>query len=381
MTDQAVSVIHLITDLDVGGAEIALLRLVSTASLASIRHHVVSLKSNGRLESEIRSLGIPVTVLDLNDTRSFGHAFVRLARLLRAERPDVVITWLYHADLLDTLTNLLTIRTRLIWNIRCADMDLSRYSAMTRALPRILAWLSRRPDVIIANSNAGRIAHEAYGYRTTAWKVIPNGFDTSRFHPDTQARQRTRADLGVEITTPLVGLIARFDPMKDHETFFFAAAKVIEAVPSVRFLLVGRGTEGAEIRQLIAASGAPSNRFILLGERLDIPDILAALDLGVSSSRTEGFSNTIGESMASGVPCVVTDVGDSAIIVGDTGRVVPKASPQQLAQAMIEVLTLPVDQRAALGAAARERITRYYAIGGTSQRYAETILNVVNSGL
>ena len=381
MNRPAINVVHVITDLDVGGAEMALLRLLSTAPSGPTRHHVVSLKSNGRLESEIRALGIPVTTLDLDDTRGIGRALARLGRLFKTERPDVVVTWLYHADLLGTLANLLTVRTRLIWNIRCADMDLSRYSALTRALPRILARLSRRPDVIIANSNAGRTAHEAYGYRARSWKVIPNGFDTVKFRPDAQARQRIRADLGVEATTPLVGLVARVDPMKDHGTFFAAAAKVIDAMPSVRFLLVGRGTDSAEIHHLIAAPRAPKDKFLLLGERLDIPDILAALDLGISSSKTEGFSNTIAESMASGVPCVVTDVGDSAIIVGNTGRVVPKASPDQLAQAMIDVLTLPTDQQTALGEAARERIIRHYALETTNQRYAETILDVVRGGL
>ncbi len=355
----------------------ALTRLVSAAP-SHIRHHVVSLKSNGRLEQEIRAKGVQITTLDVKGARNFGSAITGLRRALKTQRPDVIVTWLYHADLLGSLANLLTTRTPLIWNVRCADMDLSKYSAMTRTLPRLLARLSGLPSVIITNSNAGRRAHEAYGYRARGWQIIPNGFDISTFRPDDQTRLRMRKALKIDATTPLIGLIARVDPMKDHETFLLAAAKVASFLPSARFLLAGRGTDNLDFSKTIAARGLPTHRFLLLGERLDVPEILTTLDLAVSSSRTEGFSNSIAEAMATGVPCVVTDVGDSAAIVGDTGRVVPKESPDDLARAMIEILTLPEDERARLSTAARERISRNFALEATNQQYADVFAKVIN---
>lgn len=355
----------------------ALMRLVSSPSSVSVEHQVISLKSGGRLEDEIRAKGVRVATIDLKGAGNFASAFVRLTRLFRTERPDLIVTWLYHADILGTLANLSTVRAPLIWNIRCADMDLSKYSALTRALPRMLAKLSRCATVIVTNSNAGRCAHEAYGYRARYWQVIPNGFDLLKFRPDNRARMNMREELQVDPETLLVGLIARVDPMKGHDTFLAAAAKVASAVPSARFLLAGRGTDSLEFRKAIAAHGLPSEKFLLLGERLDMPSILSALDLSVSSSRTEGFSNTIAEAMAVEVPCVVTDVGDSAIIVGDTGRVVRKDSPDDLAKAMVEILTLPRKERAALGAAARDRISSNYALETISREYAKTFTGVI----
>ncbi|RKE72320.1 glycosyltransferase [Pseudorhodoplanes sinuspersici] len=377
MTNRALKIFHIITDLDVGGAEMALMRLVSNPSSLPMQHQVISLKSGGKLEDEIRANGIPVTTIGLNGARDFGNAFVQLARLFRTKRPDLIVTWLYHADFLGTLANLSTVRAPLIWNIRCADMDLSKYSALTRTLPRILAKLSRCATVIVTNSNAGRRAHEAYGYRARYWQTIPNGFDLLKFHPDSRARMNMREELKVAPESLLVGLIARVDPMKGHETFLAAAAKIASTVPSARFLLAGRGTDSAGFRNAIAAKGVPADKIILLGERLDMPAILSALDLSVSSSRTEGFSNTVAEAMAVGIPCVVTDVGDSAIIVGDTGRVVRKDSPDELAKAIIEILMLPQEERAALGAAARDRISRNYALETISQEYAKTFAGVI----
>ena len=356
----------------------ALMRLASSPPSFSIQHQIISLKSGGKLEDELRAKGVPVTTIDLKGPRNFASAFVRLTRLFRTGRPDLIVTWLYHADFLGTLANLSTVRVPLIWNIRCADMDLSKYSVLTRALPPILAKLSRRATVIITNSNAGRHAHEAYGYRARYWQTIPNGFDLLKFRPDGRARMNVREELKVAPDALLVGLIARVDPMKGHDTFLAAAAKVANAVPSARFLLAGRGTDSVDFRNAIAAKGLPADKFLLLGERLDMPAILSALDLSVSASRTEGFSNVVAEAMAVEIPCVVTDVGDSAIIVGDTGRVVRKDSPDDLAKAIIEILMLPQKDRAALGAAARERIASNYALEKISQEYAKTFAGVVH---
>jgi glycosyltransferase involved in cell wall biosynthesis len=364
-----IRVTHLVTDLARGGAEVFLQRLI-TAQQDEIRHRVISLTSEGELGPEIRAAGVEVASLSLTGAPGAPFALMRLIRMLREDTPDVLMTWLYHADFLGTLAKLLGPRTNLVWNIRCADMDLSKYGYASRTLPHVLARLSRLPAVVVANSHAGRQIHERYGYGPRRWEILPNGFDTQTFRPDPVQRSKTRAALGVDQGAPVVGLFARFDPMKDHATFLSAADLVAKARPDVLFLLAGRGTDSAAFNRLIGDRGELRARLILLGERRDIPELMTATDIAVCSSLTEGFPNTIGEAMASDVPCVSTEVGDAASLIGDTGGLVPKAEPVALAQKLEEFLEMAPQARAALGAAARRRIEEKFSLQAVVGRYA-----------
>jgi glycosyltransferase involved in cell wall biosynthesis len=290
--------------------------------------------------------------------------------MLRENPPDVLMTWLYHADFLGTLATLLGPRTKLVWNIRCADMDLSKYGHVSRVLPHVLARISRRPAVVVANSEAGRQIHEQYGYAPRRWEILPNGFDMQNFRPDPARGANMRATLGIDPAAPVVGLFARFDPMKDHATFLQAAEILASARPDVLFLLAGRGTDGAAFDTLIGDRAELRGRLILLGERRDIPELMAVTDVVVCSSLTEGFPNTIGEAMASGVPCVSTDVGDAAALIGETGAVVAKADPAALAQKLKEFLDMDPQARATLGAAARQRVEQKFSLQAVAARYA-----------
>jgi glycosyltransferase involved in cell wall biosynthesis len=282
----------------------------------------------------------------------------------------VLMTWLYHADFLGTVAAALGPRTQLVWNIRCADMDLSKYGYVSRVLPHVLARIARRPAVVVANSEAGRHIHEQYGYAPRRWEILPNGFDMQSFRPDPARGASMRAALGIDPAAPVVGLFARFDPMKDHATFLNAAEILVRARPDLLFLLAGRGTDSAAFDTLIGDRAELRGRLILLGERRDVPELMAATDIVVCSSLTEGFPNTIGEAMASGVPCVSTDVGDAAALIGDTGAVVAKADPPALAQKLKEFLDMAPQARAALGAAARQRIEQKFSLQAVAARYA-----------
>jgi glycosyltransferase involved in cell wall biosynthesis len=365
-------VVHLITDLDVGGAELTLLRLVS-ASPPSLRHHVVSLRGGGALEEKFRSASVDVSCFDTRTLSGMAAAVVKLAMLLHRKRPTVVMSWLYHADLVATLATRLAPPTRLIWNIRCADMDLRRYSRLTRTLPHILAPLSGFPERVLANSEAGRRAHAAYGYRPRRWEVLRNGVDATRFRPDPEARARARKEFGTGDDHLLVGLVARVDPMKGHADFLAAAAGLAPRHPSARFVLIGRQTEDEQITQLAEEMGLAPRLLVRTGERSDLEHLLPGLDVAVSASLSEGFPNVVAEAMACGVPCVVTDVGDSAVIVGDSGRVVPKASPLALAQAISDILALDEGGRRMLGNAARARVESEFSEDECWRRYADVL--------
>ena len=208
-------------------------------------------------------------------------------------------------------------------------MDLQQYAASTTLVVKLLSRLSRLPDAVVVNSKAGRRWHEGLGYRPRRWEFVPNGFDTVEFRPDASARTGLRAELGLDSNAILVGLVARYDRMKGHEDFLRAAARLHEEHDKVHFVLAGRGVEAGNTALAAIASALGLDGAVhFLGERADVRRVTAALDIAVSASRFgEGFSKAIGEAMACGVPCVVTDVGDAAVLVGETGRVVPPRQP------------------------------------------------------
>ncbi|MGE4219983.1 MAG: glycosyltransferase [Alphaproteobacteria bacterium] len=351
-TDPAtpVEVLHVITDLDVGGAERMLATYLTGPRDGRIRHRVVSLKPEGIFAAALRKAGIEVVSLGMGRWPN-PLALLRLAWLIRRWRPDVVQTWMYHADLIGSLALLLSgrrARTHLNWGIRCSDMDLAEYGPMLRAVIGTCRALSGLPDRIVANSEAGRRFHrETLGYRDSDWRVVPNSIDADRFRPDPGHRAAVRAELGIGPDAPLVGCFARVDPMKDYPGFLAA----LDRLPGVQALAVGKDTE-----HLPARPGLHR-----LGRRDDVERLYAACDLLVlPSAFGEGFPNVVGEAMASGVVPVATDVGDSRAIVGEVGRIVPPRDPDALAAAVRSLLDEPADRRANRAAAARARILDTY---------------------
>lgn len=350
-----VKVLHLISGLGTGGAERMLTRLVCRLDAPDIAQGVISMTGPGTFGPAIAAAGVPLHDLGMARGGRDPRALGRLVGLLRRERPDVLMTWLYHADLLGTVATLVpgTAR-RLAWNLRCSDMDGARYGRLTRAL----ALLSRRPALVVSNSEAGRRFHAGLGYRPKAWQVLPNGIDTDVFHPATEARAHLRAAAGLPADAVVLGVVARVDAMKGHGVFLDAFAALRARRPDVHAVLIGKDTE----------SLPPTPGVIALGERADVPGLLPGLDALVSPSLFgEGFSNVIGEAMACGVPVVATDVGDAALIVGDTGRIAPPGDAGALAGAMDAVLA---DDLAALGAAARRRIEDTWTLPLVLDAYA-----------
>jgi glycosyltransferase involved in cell wall biosynthesis len=288
---------------------------------------------------------------------------LRLVRLLVRERPAVLQTWMYHANLLGLLAGRV-VRIPVVWNVRCSNEMLAHASRRTAWTIEACARLSSWPEVVVFNSEAGWQQHAAAGYRPRLGEVVPNGFDLSRFAPDPAARGNVRTELGVGPDALLVGLVGRFDPMKGHDTFLAAAKALHTRRPEAHFVLAGHGVEPGNPALTDAVDAHPvAGKVHLLGERSDIPRLTAALDVAVSSSHFgEGFANVIGEAMACGVPCVVTDVGDSAAVVGRLALVVPPRDPVALAGAWEQLIAAGPETRRVLGLAARERVRHKYAL-------------------
>lgn len=365
-------VAHIITSLETGGAETMLTRIVEQGG--GMEHvAVVSLGDAGALAGQIARAGVPVFALGMRPGRPNPGALWRLIRLLRRLKPDVVQTWLYHADFAGLLAASLARHPLVVWNVRCAELDPADHPRSLMVLLKLLARLSHRPAAIVTNSEAGRRAHDALGYRPRAWAVIPNGFNIERFAPDDAAAGELRRELGVDPGTPLVGLLARHHPMKDHATFLKAAGRALALDPDrrVHFVAAGRGVDTDPGLRSLARELAVGTRLTLLPERSDAPRFLAALDVAVSSSYGEAFPNVVGEAMACGTPCVVTDVGDSAAVVAGCGVVVPPREPGALAAGIITLLDLDEPARRRLRARARERVVSHFSIAAAAARYRE----------
>ncbi len=367
-----ITIVHLITELNIGGAEQMLHNLVRRMDRHRFRCVVVSMMDKGPIGEKIEADGIPVVALQMEPGRPGLKAFADFYHFLRRESIDIVQTWLYHSDLFGLITGKLASVGRIVWGIRCSDMHFDLYGPLTYLTARLGRVLSSLPDGIIVNSLTGKEVHRRLGYRTRRMVLIPNGVDTKLFRPDKSARGWLLDFLGLPSDAHLIGLVARFDPMKDHVNFLRAASLLCQLNPSVHFVMVGKGVISENQTLAPFLNGCLKGRVHLLGQRTDIPRITSALDIASSSSAFgEGFSNTIGEAMSSGVPCVVTDVGDSGRIVGDTGIVVAPGDAEGLSQGWSRLLGMDCNQRRQLGGRARRRIVENFEIGMTVKRFEQ----------
>ena len=362
-----IRLVFLITGLDTGGAEVMLHKLCSRIDRQRFAPMVISLGGKGKIGPRIEKLGIPVHALGMPRYWPWS-ALLTLKRLLAVHRTDLIQGWMYHGNI---VASLVAGTTPVCWGIRQSLYGLENERALTRWVIRVGARISRFARLIVYNSRISAYQHERFGYDATRALIIPNGFDTDLLRPDGEARSTLRGELGLTEDVCLIGMIARYHPMKDHESFLSAAALISRQHPDVYFLLSGRGIDNGN-RNLLALieQGGLSGRVFLLGERADVPRLNAALDIASSTSAWgEGFANIIGEAMSCCVPCVVTDVGDSAWIVGDTGKVVPPRAPEALAAAWKELIGIGIDGRNVLGAHARQRVIDNFSLGTVVRQY------------
>lgn len=361
---------HVITGLGVGGAETMLWKLISHSS-AAIKHRVISLTGEGPMAAKLRSIGVPVEPARFSMGPVLPVRIAQLGRSLKASHPDIVQTWMYHSDLFGGLAARLAGIRRVAWNLRASHLDANMVGRRTMMVVKAAARASHFiPKRIICGSEASLKAHAQLGYDTERMTVIQNGFDLRAFKPDPSDRAEVRRELRIAGDAILIGLVARFDPLKGHRTFLEAAGTLRDRHPGVQFLLCGTDVteDNRLLMEWIAAAGV-RDRVHLLGYRGDVARINSSLDIATCVSTTEGFPNVVGEAMAAGVPCVVTDVGDSALIVGTTGKVVLPEDALALAGALDELIRMGGEARSNLGALARLRVQQNFELGDVVRRY------------
>lgn len=373
-----IRVLHVCAGLETGGGELFLERLVQSLNGGAFEQHVVLMLGIGPIGTRLRSFGVEVYALDCRGKPGAARALYRLRSRLGRIRPDIVQGWMYHGNLAAwAATRLARSRCPLLWNIRHSLDQWPDESLFWRSEIRLGGWLSGAPQRIVFNSAHSARQHERIGYPRAKASVIPNGFDLARFAPNAANGWAVRAELGIGTDDVVFGTLGRFHSLKDHANLLRAARIVADATSRAKFLLAGRQVT-AENRVLmnLVRELQLEDRVRLLGERDDVADLLNACDIYVSSSSSEAFPNAVGEAMSCEIPCVVTNVGDSAELVGDTGIVVAPKSSEELARSMLELIRAGADRRRVLGLAARERIRENYSMARVARQYAELYRSV-----
>jgi glycosyltransferase involved in cell wall biosynthesis len=348
------------------------------------QNEVVSLTGALDLADRMQALGVRVRTLRMKAALPNPLLVLRLAQWMRQSKPDVIQTWMYHANLAGTLAARLAGGVPVVWGIHHSTLDPRVDKRRTLLINRVCAYLSRSfPARIVCCSEASLRIHKELAYAADKLEFIPNGFDLQRVKADPAARLSVREELGLPADTLLIGMVARFHPQKDHHNFVKAAALLHGQIPKVHFLLCGLDVDqqNSKLAEWIDEAGIRDSCH-LLGVRRDMARLFAAMDVATTASLSgEAFPIVIGEAMACEIPCVVTDVGDSALIVGDTGKVVAPSDPVGLAQAWRELMEAGSNVRRRLGTAARRRVEQNFALHATVNRYQAVYEGLVSRSL
>lgn len=375
-------VLHIIASLDaVGGAELMLERLVlAQLHAGEFEPVVIALQKSGAIADRLRSEGIRVEAIGIGTPWRLPGDLLRLRRHVRALRPDIVQTWMYHADLLGGLAARLAGHRRVVWGIRNTDLFPGNGASRGLAVAmRLCARLSHRlPAAIVCVAEAARRSHIAVGYAREKMLVIQNGFDPAPQRGD--VRREVRREFAIPNDALVIGSVGRFNAYKDHRTFVVAMRAVAEQRPDARFLMIGRDVDAGnpDLRDWIAASGH-ADRFVLGGERRDVQRCFAAMDIFCLHSKSEGFPNVLAEAMLASLPVVTTDVGDAGLLAGNHSTVIPPAAAQALTEAVMRLATLDPDRRRDLGRAARAHVEANYSMTAVTGQYARLYRSLLAS--
>ena len=350
--------------LELGGAERQLCLLARGLLRRGHQVSVLVFYGGGPLQAELQAAGVPV--IDLGKAGRWdllGFAW-RLRTWLRQERPQVLHSFLDTPNLLAAWLGPLCPGLKVAWGVRASDMDLTRYGWFARLSHGLLGFSARGAAAVIVNSRSGAALLKSQGLPAAKLKVIANGIDVRRFQPDAEAGARVRQAWAVAAGAPLLGLVARLDPMKDHATFLKAAALILAERPQARFVCVGGGP--ADLAQALRAQARGMGlepALIWAGARRDMPAVMNALDVCLlSSAFGEGFPNVLGEAMACAKPCLATDVGDAAWLLGRPDLVASPGDAAGLARRGLDILALTAEERQRLGQELRQRVTGEFSL-------------------
>lgn len=368
------NVIHVISGLGDGGAEAVLYRLV-TSDNSGLKHIIVSLSQDGKYIKLFESCGIQVYCLNMRGLKGIFLSIIRLFRILKIINPAVVQTWMYHANLIGGAISRISGVKNIFWGIHHSAIKYSELKFLTFIFVRINSFLSKYiPAGIIYCASSSKLVHESIGHKNVNSYVVPNGYDLKKFKFSVDNKNYYRSLWGLEPDTILIGMVARFDPLKDHYCLLEALSLVKDLDIRFKCILVGNGVnnQNHQLVKWINYFGL-TGYVSLLGQQSDVPGIMSALDLHVLSSSAEAFPNVLAEAMACETPCVTTNVGDASFIVGGMGWVVAPKDPKTLCQGILSGIQAMKSQPEfnQLRLNARRHIERNFSIASMTLSYLQ----------
>jgi glycosyltransferase involved in cell wall biosynthesis len=372
--ETTVTIVHIITSTNVGGAQMMLYRHLRTMGDERSAHSVISLMPIGPLGRSIAALGLRVFAPDRPGSLAFIRFQLQIPGLLASLRPDTIHCWMYHACLCGLWARRASgLETAgLIWGVHHSLSDLEHEKPVTRLVIRTLARTSRYADAIVYCSAISRAQHEGLGFAADRSATIENAVDSNEFQPDPAAGDRIRSLAGIAPARAIIGNVARAHPMKDHISFVRTIHEIVMRGRDVHGVIIGEGHEGGPACRLADEIGI-ADRLSLVGLRGDVAALTPGFDVFLLSSRWgETFGIAVAEAMSAGVPCVVTDIGDCASLVGETGLVARPGDVPGMADAVISLLDLAPAARRQLGQQARRRVRDHFTI----ERYVERTANL-----
>lgn len=369
-------VLHFITGIGGGGAENFLRSLVANMQGSRWQNVIVVVRVHPHeaFADELRAMGC--VVHDLNATALLKPGvWLAVRRIIAEERPDVVQTWMHHADFMGGLAAYAAGVRRVVWGVRATEVHRNPGDGALKTwlFHQALRWSAKLlPTKIIANSTVAINVHEAMGYPRAKMVWVPNGVNAQRFAPNQAMGTETRALLGIPAGAPVVGFVGRFHPVKDLPCFFKAAAIVQEQLANMHCVLVG-GREDELYPEARACYEALPHRdqvrFVPFGSATE--RYYPAFDVFTLCSSSEAFPNVVLEAMATGVPCVTTAAGDCAAMLRDLGVVVPCGDAKALAAGWQKMLAFSADERAALASKSRARALADYSMERAAQQFID----------
>ncbi|MFC3105693.1 glycosyltransferase [Salinisphaera aquimarina] len=370
--------LHIISSLAVGGAEQALYRVLKGGLATSFDNRVVSLKSHGAFSEKIREVGVQVDALGAGHPIASFFAIKDLYDIVQEFSPDIIQGWMYHGNFVARIAWRMTRdQSHLVWNVRHSLYDLADEKLFTRQVIRANRYWSPEVSTIIYNSRLSNVQHEKFGFRPESGVVIPNGFDMSVHFSSAANNFNVRDELSIPHSALVVGHVGRYHPVKNHEGFLRAVAEIIGDRKDVHVILAGRGVDSGNDKLVNLLPKAVRDRVYFLGERSDVPRLMCAMDLLCVSSFSEAFPNVLAEAMATGIPCVSTNVGDSAIIIGDEGLLAKANDSSDFLNCLQSMLAMTGSDRRAMGQRARCRIEKFYSLGGVVEKYTGLYLSLL----
>lgn len=360
---------HIITSLDVGGAELVLFRLLSAQSTNANNITVITLKAGGALALELQRLGFTVHTLNVSGLSSLLFSVFKLAKMLKSIQPDIVQSWLYHADFISALSSFYWRAPHYVWGIHTCQLPKGKVAtwAIMKACARLSYFV---PDKIVCVAEAARQLHLTQGYCADKFAVIPNGFSLNDYKAKPAQRELLRQELGIAPSATAVGIVARWHPDKGQDVLLRAISKIQQHYANVVFVFVGRGCDkhNQELVTLTSHCAFPDN-ILAVGERSDIPAILNSLDVFCMPSRTEAFPLALGEAMCAALPVVATAVGDVQYMTGNLVSLAMPDNADALATQLTQILALTPAQRTELGQALLARVSTLFSIETMVARY------------